>query len=257
MAILKLLETFCQQIAAEVVRFWWSNGNKARGIHWRRKEVICTPKAQGGLGFKDFTEMNLALLAKQAWRLIQEPQAYWASMLKGLYFPHGYFWNATKQRGSSWVWQSILQGRDVLKASGRWSIGSSQIVNIEGDNWLANGSQAKLKEGTTVTKVSELIDQNHNWDKNALRLNLEPTSTIAAIQTPISWHSTSDYSGILLLLGSTRSSQAIGGCWIKRANQLLSHLVLLPSQRSCGRQYGVPRFLIRLNILCGELAIML
>ena len=31
----------------------------------------------GGMGFKEFNCMNLALLAKQAWRLMHEPEAFW------------------------------------------------------------------------------------------------------------------------------------------------------------------------------------
>lgn len=100
MAILKLPKTFCHNLSAEVARFWWSSSGHSRGIRWRR-EVICSPKSVGGLGFKDFDDTNTALLAKQAWRLIQEPNSYWAATLKGIYFPNKTFWSATKQMGSS------------------------------------------------------------------------------------------------------------------------------------------------------------
>lgn len=84
------------------------------------------------------------------------------------------------------MWQSILQGRQVLKEAARWSIGSGQSVEVEGDNWLADGNQARLRPGSSITRVSQLIDTHHRWDEQALRANLTPTSAIAAVQTPIS-----------------------------------------------------------------------
>lgn len=134
LAILKLPKTFCHKLSAEVARFWWSSSRHAREIHWRKRDILCSSKSVGGLGFKDFDDLNLALLAKQAWRFIQEPHSYWASTLKGVYFPNRTFWNATKQRGSSWVWQS----RELLKTSGKWFVGSSHNIDVSKDIWLAN-----------------------------------------------------------------------------------------------------------------------
>lgn len=104
MTFLKLPKEFCNKLSAELAKFWWSSSNQGRGIHWKNRQMISSPKSEGGLVFKDFEDMNTALLAKEAWRLIQEPDSYWASTLKGIYFHKTTFWNATKQRGSSWVW---------------------------------------------------------------------------------------------------------------------------------------------------------
>lgn len=72
-------------------------------------------KYDGGLGFRSFMAFNKVLLAKTAWRLIQNPQDVWCQILKGIYFPKTDFMNATKGPKASWYWSNILEGRDLLE----------------------------------------------------------------------------------------------------------------------------------------------
>ena len=45
-------------------------------------------KQSEGMGFRDFHEFNLALLARQCWRLITKPNHLWANVIKARYFPN-------------------------------------------------------------------------------------------------------------------------------------------------------------------------
>lgn len=48
------------------------------------------PKYQSGLGFRDTELFNLAMLAKQAWKLIRDPEALSEKILHSVYYAHGY-----------------------------------------------------------------------------------------------------------------------------------------------------------------------
>lgn len=72
------------------------------------------------MGFRNFKDFNLDLLAKQCWRLIHDPNSLWAWVLKGRYFPNDSFLEAKKGCRDSWAWASLLDGRDVILKGASW-----------------------------------------------------------------------------------------------------------------------------------------
>ena len=43
-------------------------------------------KDDGGLGFRDLHIFNMAMLERQSWRLLQNPDSLWSEVLKAVYF---------------------------------------------------------------------------------------------------------------------------------------------------------------------------
>ena len=65
-----------------------------KSIHWSRWEILSQAKIRGDLGFKDFSCFNQALVAKQEWRIIKDPDSLVARILKARYFKHSSFLEA-------------------------------------------------------------------------------------------------------------------------------------------------------------------
>lgn len=64
MACFLLLKVLCDELKSIVARFWWQKGHGKRGIYWCIWKNLCSLKENGGLGFRNLGQFNIALLAK-------------------------------------------------------------------------------------------------------------------------------------------------------------------------------------------------
>lgn len=92
MACFLLPKSLCNELEGIIARFWWGKGKK--GIHWCTWKEVCDLKEAGGLGFRKLDKFNIALLAKQAWRLINYPDSLIGRVLKAKYYPNACFLTA-------------------------------------------------------------------------------------------------------------------------------------------------------------------
>ena len=60
------------------------------------------------MGFKDLRQFNLAMLAKQGWRLLQDQESLMFQCFKARYFPRCHLLEATDSPNSSFTLKSIM-----------------------------------------------------------------------------------------------------------------------------------------------------
>lgn len=66
----------CNELDSMISKFWWGQkGNDGR-IHWKAWKSLSKAKSDGGMGFWELEAFNKALLAKTAWRILQDPNAF-------------------------------------------------------------------------------------------------------------------------------------------------------------------------------------
>jgi hypothetical protein len=106
MACFDISKSLCDDISQFVCRFWWTQNDDEKKMHWVGWEKMNLPKEEGGLGFRDLHSFNLAMLARQCWRLIQSPESLCAQVLRAKYYPDGHLLNAKPMVGMSYVWRS-------------------------------------------------------------------------------------------------------------------------------------------------------
>ena len=92
------------------------------------------------MGFKKLKEFNLALLAKQGWRLQQAHGSLVYKVLKAKYFPTTEFSLAVLGNNPSFTWQSIMCAQPLIKYGLQWRLGKGERIRIWGDRWMPKPS---------------------------------------------------------------------------------------------------------------------
>lgn len=144
-----------KDIERSMALYWWcSQPNKEKGIHWMGWDRMSHHKAAGGMGFRNLRDFNLDILGKQGWRFLIKPESLVSKMFKARYFPSTNFLDSGLGNNPSFVWRSVWEANELVKAGARWLIGSGHHIDIINQPWL-------LKEqNPCVTTISPTLQQN-------------------------------------------------------------------------------------------------
>ncbi|XP_057803521.1 uncharacterized protein LOC131018835 [Salvia miltiorrhiza] len=154
--------------------FWWGNkGGVGKGINWLKWERLCVDKKLGGLGFRSLQLLNIAMLGKTRWRLIDEPEALVCKVLKAKYFPRGDFLTAKVGHNPSYAWRSICSAQDIVRRGVRWRIEDGSRVRVFEDPWLRKDDSffvaSPCPPDCAGIKVKELINfDSGTWNRELL-----------------------------------------------------------------------------------------
>lgn len=117
-------------------------------------------KREGGFDFRDLKSFNSARLAKMAAMMIEESDALWVRLLKGLYFSATNFLHAGKGSKTSWGCSSLLAGQDILQNEGMWLLGDGRTITIRAftEPWIPSRRGQRIgthpiTETQTATRV--------------------------------------------------------------------------------------------------------
>ena len=144
MSCFQIPKSLCDEMEAMMRKFWWGQrGQKAR-IAWVSWRGMCKSKLVGGMGFRNLQAFNLAMLAKQGWRLISNPNSLVAKMYRARYYPHGDVFHSKLGSMPSFIWRSIYNGLEVVKRGSRWRVGNGKRILIWEDKWLPTPTMYKV-----------------------------------------------------------------------------------------------------------------
>jgi hypothetical protein len=117
-------------------------------------------KEGGGGGFRDLHLFNIAMLARQAWKLLSNPDTICSQVLRARYAPNGDI-KCRPKDGIPYTWSSILKCIELLNEGVIWRAGNGESVNLWNDPWIPHGHKRRpitRRGGSLLTQVSDLID---------------------------------------------------------------------------------------------------
>ncbi|XP_020872418.1 uncharacterized protein LOC110226122 [Arabidopsis lyrata subsp. lyrata] len=151
MSCFLLPKRLISQITAQIRRFWWSSIKDKQKIPWVAWSKLTMMKQYGGMGFRDLSHFNIALLAKQSWRLLKEPQSLLSRVLKAKYFPKASLLEATAGHRPSHAWRSIVQVSGLMKpGTSSWDDEKLQEIICPQDTQLIRRIRLRLLKGPDI-----------------------------------------------------------------------------------------------------------
>ncbi|KAL9408205.1 hypothetical protein AB3S75_046705 [Citrus x aurantiifolia] len=88
--------------------FIWSGAAGKKKMSLVKWDHICQPKLCGGLGLKNLSLMNEALLMKIGWGLISSPNSLWVQVLLSKYgLDHASLPNVLPTKYGSYMWKAV------------------------------------------------------------------------------------------------------------------------------------------------------
>jgi hypothetical protein len=147
-------------------------------------------KNDGGMGFKGLHAFNLAMLGKQGWRILTNPDFLISKLYKARYFPNDDFFNSKVGHNPSFVWRSICNSKFILRAGTRWRIGSGIDVSLLNENWLYDASSLSVQDtkaslAATLSVADVIMPDEKSWNLPLISSLFEPNSVQKIVRTPL------------------------------------------------------------------------
>ena len=137
MSCFELPVGLCNQIQSALTRFCWDNDPDVKKLSWISWDSLAQHKDAGGLGFRDIQDFNTSMLAKNAWRILTEPECLLARLLIGKYCHSTSFLSATCPKSASHGWKGVIAGCKLLKLQVGKAIGNGNTTKIWSDSWIS------------------------------------------------------------------------------------------------------------------------
>jgi hypothetical protein len=167
MSVFKLPFSLCDELTKMIRRYWWGAENGKRKTHWVSWDIMMRPKEYGGVGFRDMRLFNQALLARQAWRLIQCQDTLCAQLLKAKYYPNGSIIDTVFSGNSSSTWNAIAYGLELLKKGVIWRVGNGANIHVWRDPWIPRDAMhtPKTPQGRCRFRwVADFLQTDGSWN---------------------------------------------------------------------------------------------
>lgn len=150
--------------------FWGFKEGTGHHLYLRAWKHICSPKSKGGLGLRQFTDINQAFVAKLGWQLLTATDNIWVPLFRVKYL-RGIPFRAMRAcpLSASWIMKGIWHCRHILLDNVCFQVEYRSELSIFANPWVPSliGFRPPRPPDWShdISKVSDLmIRDSRTWD---------------------------------------------------------------------------------------------
>ncbi|GKD54503.1 hypothetical protein Tco_1287890, partial [Tanacetum coccineum] len=132
--------------------FLWNQEEKANGrakVAWKK---LSKPKSQGGLGLKNLSSWNKAMISKHLWHVVVDKDSLWVKWINTYKLKGRSIWEVHEDVNDSWGWRNILRMTQLVSKHMFQRIGDGATTLMWFDYW------------TDVGRLSDIVTYKDLYD---------------------------------------------------------------------------------------------
>jgi hypothetical protein len=185
MSFFLLPDGLCNQMDEAFKKIWWGfPKDKVHNLSLKSWKSLCSPKDQGGLGFRLMKDVNLSLISKLGWKLLSNHDSLWVSLFTTKHIKYGNLLSSSLKSGS-WLWNSIKATLTLLAAGACFISHIHSTLLIWSSPWIPTIPHfIPTPRLTSIPSKNSLVIANlihpstYSWKKNLLHYLFDPVISL-------------------------------------------------------------------------------
>ena len=122
--------------------FVWGGGGLEKKPHLVKWEVVCFDERKGGLGVRNLSNLNRALLGNWSWCFAEEKGTLWKQVISRTYGVEERGWCTREVREGYGVgfWKEIRKELPLMRSNFVFSVGDGRRVRFWEDTWCGDNN---------------------------------------------------------------------------------------------------------------------
>ena len=103
---------------------------------------------------------------------LYKPDSLVAKIFKDCYFPDSSFSEAKATKSSSFLWKSLVWGRELIEKVSRWRVGNGRSIRIYRDRWIPRLFTFKIYSPPMLGVIAtvDMLKSHHGmWNEALMR----------------------------------------------------------------------------------------
>lgn len=117
----------CDELDKVIRNFVWNGNDGKMRVHLIDWKTLCMPRKYGGAGLRNFHDVNLAVIAKLAWKFLHEIELPWVKVLREKYLRNSLPHRGEVKPYDSHVWKHIMVGMEIVLQGSKICIGGGPL----------------------------------------------------------------------------------------------------------------------------------